>query len=243
MTETYCSHNEDKEILETFSSGKGGYFVDIGANDGVTGSNSYLLEKNGWQGLLVEPNPSLVDELKKIRSSSIVPYLVSDQMGEVTFHIVSGPGNLHGLSRIDATPEFFDHIKKHGGEVTEKKVLCKGLTTILDENNAPENLEFLSIDVEGHELAVLETLDFSKYHPQIIMLEDNSKGFDKGPMLFLKEKGYERVHRTGVNDWYTKDLKNRFFFKRLRSQFTFLRWDLKRSMYRLLNKELKNELI
>lgn len=243
MSETYCSHNEDREMLELFGNLEAPFYVDVGANDGITGSNSYLLEQNGWQGILVEPNPVLVEQIKGFRTANVVPCLISNELGEVDFHVVTGPGNLHGLSRIDATDDFFEHVKKHGGEVHCQKVTSKDLTMILRENNVPQNFEFLSIDVEGHELNVLETLDFETFSPQIIMLEDNSKGFDKKPLRFLESKGYSRVHRTGVNDWYTKDLKHLFAAKRLKAAITFMRWDLKRSLYRLIGKEYKNNLI
>lgn len=244
--ETYCSHNEDRLLFEFFKEidkESTGYYVDLGANDGITGSNSYLLEQQGWKGILIEPNPALQNILKEKRSGEVIPYLVSNDERELEFHLVDGPSNLHGLSRIDADEHFFKHVEKHGGTVKKVPLSCHPLTKILEENKVAKDFDFLSIDVEGHELNVLQTLDFDKFSPKIIMLEDNSKGANKGPLNYLKEFGYTRVNRTGVNDWYTRDFKGHFFFRRLKSNFTFIRWDLKRTFYKLINKEYDTGLV
>lgn len=62
-----------------------GIFVDVGANDGQMGSMTYELEKNGWSGILIEPNPILVINLKKIRTSPVFPYAISSTEGDLPF--------------------------------------------------------------------------------------------------------------------------------------------------------------
>ncbi len=242
---TYCSHFEDAKLLELFNRAKiyKGFYVDIGANDGVTGSNSLLLEESGWNGLLVEPNPCLHSVLNEKRKGILVPYLISKTDGEVEFNKVEGPENLHGLSRIDGDENFEKHVEKHGGRVVKLKLPCKPLTQILDDNQVDKKFDFLSIDVEGHELDVLKTLNFDKYSPKVIMLEDNSKGEDKAPAKYLKQFGYKRVCRTGVNDWYTKELVHLFTLEKIKSCFTHYRWDLKRKIYKLLGKKFESGLV
>lgn len=232
---SYCQSLEDifaLNFVKNVLGKKNGFYIDIGANDGVTGSNSKLLEEHGWQGVLVEPNPNLQAELKANRPLALIKqYAITDQT-QIEFNCVQGEGNLHGLSRIDDSQEFADHVEKHGGKIQKHIVMGKKLTDLLIEIDAPKDLDFLSIDVEGHELSVLKTLDFDRFQPKLICLEDNSKGECLENCNYLKDKGYVYICRTGVNDWYTlARYAGHFRFDRLHALFTKFRWRLKTKFY------------
>jgi len=93
--------------------------------------------------------------------------------------------------------------------------------------------------VEGRELNVLKTLDFSKYTPQLICLEDNSKGLCSKNCDFLKNKGYVYIARTGVNDWYTLEQYQKYYYlERLKACYTKTRWRLKHRLKSLLGLEI-----
>jgi len=89
QTEGYYGQcGQDKLIIETLFPGKtNGVFVDIGANDGVTFSNTYLLEKLGWSGLVIEPIPSIYEQLSTIRECITVSGCVSAVSGKETFRL------------------------------------------------------------------------------------------------------------------------------------------------------------
>ncbi len=246
--ESYCNDKIDIAIFEIFKKKfniSKGYFVDIGANDGITGSNTYLLEQNGWRGLLVEPNENLKAQLEKIRTNKIIYCAIADNDdGHITFNIVEGPENLHGLSRIESSERFLSHIKENGGKVVSKIVPTKKLTTLLNQNSAPAQIDFLSIDVEGHELTVLKTLDFLKFQPLIIICEDNSKGKNREVENYLKAKNYALVKRIGVNEIYTP---NKFIYKfslDLPAMYIkYWRWHVKRMLLSAIGAQDKNPLV
>ena len=216
-----------------------GIFVDVGANDGKIGSMTYELEKNGWTGILIEPNPVLVENLKKIRTSPVYPYAISSTEGELPFYIVEGPNNMHGLSRFNYTNEFEAHVKKEGGSVHPTIVHVKKISTIMNEAHNLERVDFLKIDVEGHELEVLKSFDFIKYRPRLIVTEDNFKDADKAVRHLLQTAGYVVIARDRINYWFAEkhEIKH-FLYDYLHSKIRFLRWDLKRFIYRLMNKKI-----
>ncbi len=219
-----------------------GFFVDVGANDGITGSNSKLFELQGWDGLMVEANEDHRDILSHRRWKTEFTAVSSED--QVEFNIVKGLGNLHGLSRIDACDKFHEHVKEQGGEVIKKTMPAKTLTRILEENDVKSEFDILSIDVEGHELPVLQTLDLKKFRPRLLLIEDNSKGEDQRVRDYLKTQGYCRVCRIGVNEIYsTSCLKGYFLWKSLQCKFTYLRWSLKRSFYGMIGKKAYNPYI
>lgn len=217
-----------------------GYFVDVGANDGKTGSMTYDLEKNGWTGILIEPNPILVESLKKVRTSPVFPYAISSLEGNLPFYIVEGPDNLHGLSRFNYTKEFEDHVKKSGGSVQKTIVHVKKISSIMEEAQNIDSVDLLKIDVEGHEFEVLKSFDFDKYRPRLIVTEDNFKDADKSVRNFLRSKGYEVIARDRINYWFApKSVVTHFLYDFLHARFRFIRWDIKRIIYRLMNKKFQ----
>ena len=244
--ESYCNDFIDVELVKIFQKKfkiSEGYFVDVGANDGVTGSNTYLFEKKGWKGLLIEPNQNLKKNLEKHRKMPIEFCAISSQE-TISFNIVEGPENLHGLSRIDCSNDFTEHIKKHGGKVIEKTIPAKKLGDLLIKHNVSKKFNLLSVDVEGHELTVLKTINLAEYKPQVIVSEDNFKGKDPKVKNYLKEQGYTLVRRIGVNEIYSPD---KYILKFLSSYITvrikYFRWQVKRFLLKLIGSEEQNQLI
>lgn len=217
-----------------------GKFVDVGANDGKTGSMTYDLEKEGWSGILIEPNPLLVENIKKTRTSPVFQNAISSKEGELPFYIVEGPSNLHGLSRFNYTKEFEDHVKRSGGEVKKTIVDVKKISTIMNEAKDLDKVDFLKIDVEGHELEVLKSFDFDKYRPTLIVTEDNFKDADKSVRHLLASKGYVVIARDRINYWFApKSEIKHFLYDYLHAKIRFVRWDIKRMLYGLVNKKVQ----
>lgn len=150
--------------LAPFLNFKGGVFIEAGANDGVSQSNTYYLEKaRGWRGVLVEPVPRLFEKCKNNRKKSVVYNcaLVSpEEEGDIVNICESGDRGL--LSKISENNNRLD------GVVTA--VCGRTLTSVLSEVRL-ERIDFFSLDVEGYELSVLKGFDFSKVTPRFILVE------------------------------------------------------------------------
>jgi FkbM family methyltransferase len=240
---SYCPDFLDLKLVDFFKHKFGieqGTFVDIGANDGITGSNSMLLEEKGWKGLLIEPNHKHAEALSK-RTGSKVFFIAISESPSVDFHVVDGPKNLHGLSRIQSSDIFREKIEKEGGQIVKLVLPAKRLTVLLDENQVNREFELLSIDTEGHELVVLKTLDFQFYQPKMIIVEDNSKGSNSTIDRYLSSKKYRRVSRIGVNEIYVHQIYFHFFWKEaLFCKLLYFRWSIKRLIYALFGLKPRN---
>ncbi len=230
---TYSQFGEDSKIINFFQNKSSNYYVEVGANDGIRDSNTALLEQDGWKGLLIEANPELIPLISQYRPNSIVIHsavVAPDKIGSIDFHqVVGGPTNLDGLSTTIGSDTLLSRIYSYGGEVQVVKVPATTLDDILMKNNVPHEFEFLSLDVEGAELEVLKGLSLNRFHPRIILIEDNSYGADLSVRNHLRQQGYIRVHRTGVNDWYVQAKDIGFFFKERIILFLRLtKWSLQR---------------
>lgn len=154
-----------------------GFFLEVGANNGFSESNTYYLERfRNWQGILIEPIPHLYQECVKERPKSQVfnCALVSQDFPDNEIEMMYG----HLMSLVTGA---FDDDKieaervaiagrKLGFTPYKIKVPAKTLTSILDEANV-DKINFFSLDVEGFELNALQGLDFDKYRPEFMLVE------------------------------------------------------------------------
>jgi len=182
-------------------------FVEVGGFDGVHYSNvRRLQEAHGWTGLSVEPVTKNYKKLSKSyqgRPVVCVHAAVGMQQGEAELHVSTYPhlpdwGSDVATFVPDRKAEW---VSKFSAEWTTERVSVKPLTTILDENGI-SRFDLLSVDVEGHDLVVVQSLDFTRFRPQLIVIE---YGKDRAPILaFLTEKGYTLHHDNGV-DLFMRD--------------------------------------
>jgi FkbM family methyltransferase len=148
-----------------------GYFVDVGAYDGVAYSNTYALEQLGWSGLCVEPESDAFGRCQAARSCPVMCVAASDYDGRIPFD-----GAVVGRGHYVAAARTLDHM--------------------LAEVEATQ-VDYLSIDVEGHELAVLAGIDLYSWGVQLLTVEHNL--YRDGPAhkdaiaAYLIERGYTRV--------------------------------------------------
>lgn len=172
--------NQLDHKLEKYMPYKNGFFIEAGANDGFTQSNTYYFEKLlGWQGILVEPIPELYERCVKERPNSKVfncALVSTDYNGRSVKMMYSNLMSLvQGAQKSDNAD--FAHVRR-GLEVQkiadtyEVEVPARTLTSILNEVGV-ETIDILSLDVEGYELNVLRGLDFNKYQPKYILVETN----------------------------------------------------------------------
>jgi FkbM family methyltransferase len=198
---SHAQFAEDRVLAEIFGERANGHCVEVGANDGVTGSASYLFERRGWQCLLVEPIPAMVQEIRRHRSCQVVNCAASSSEGEATFLVAEG---VEAVSGLDLTPERQEWIRQLGGTIKPLTVRTATLDRLLADAGFTE-LDFVTIDVEGHELSVLEGFDLDHYRPRIVIIEDNSIAGNASVARHMTNHGYVHFKRTGVNEWYAHE--------------------------------------
>jgi FkbM family methyltransferase len=184
-----------------------GVYIECGANDGITQSYTYELEKRNWIGILVEPSIQAYQKCIKNRSNRnifINCALVSDNIDNTIFGDFDG--NLMssvGGKRLNRT--YLDSVP------------CRTLTSILDEYKV-EKIDLFSLDVEGYELEVLKGLDFNKYSPNYLLIEIYSYNFDE-LFIFLRERNYDLIISTTnfnyVDNPFWDGTHNDYLFKKI----------------------------
>jgi len=198
----YSQFEQDKTVYENYFQGKtDGYFVDIGAHDGVTFSNSKFFEELGWNGICVEPNPIIFKQLQSTRTSKCVQKAVGDKKNYAQFfQITKGPDMLSGL--VDEFSQRGIKNIYNNLEDTESSFDYIDVELDLFENIVDfVEIDFLSIDTEGNELKILQTIDFDKYQIKVITVENNE--YDNRFINFLTSKGFTFVKRLGCDELYT----------------------------------------
>lgn len=230
--QSHGQFGEDRALREIFGDRAAGYCVEVGAYDGQTGSASYLFEKRGWECLLVEPIPALVEQIREHRACTVVNCAASDREGTASFFVAE---NFEEMSTLDLTPDRLEWITEVGGAVKEITVRTATLDTLLAEAGFPE-IQFITIDVEGHEMDVLKGFTLEKHRPRIVIIEDNSssddpraRGGDPRVGRHMSEHGYVHFRRTGVNEWYAQESDTELVradeLKRFRRAKTRQRWE------------------
>jgi FkbM family methyltransferase len=180
---------ETRLVWDFFDKKTSGIFVEVGANHPKDANQTWFLEQQGWSGLLVEPNPELFKLLCEQRPRSrAVQAAVGSQSGEV--ELLLGVDHQHST----LVPTLGDPMS--GKKV---KVPLRTLDSILREAGVTV-IDFLSIDVEGMELQVLQGLNLEKYAPRLILMEEHRRDYSKHN--HLRQHGYRLVRRTGRNNWY-----------------------------------------
>lgn len=141
--------------------GRQGFYVDSGANDAVTISNTVFFDWClGWKGLCVEPNPQYHANIRKYRSCTLLPECISDRDHQVPFQF-------HGVH------SYVDLSSPSNSNNSTSTVKCSTLESMLQRANVTDNtIDFWSLDVEGYEMTVLNTVDFKKIHVGALLIED-----------------------------------------------------------------------
>lgn len=205
----YSQFKEDEILARIFGDQPSGVCVEVGANDGVHGSTTLFFEQKGWDCILVEPNPSLADQLREVRSGRVFECAASSHTGSAILQMAEGEGLAHAVSTIENSDAATNTLRKHGAVVRPVKVTIRRLDDILAEAGV-ERIDFMSIDVEGHELEALKGFSIDRWRPGIMILEDNSNFRDHSVRDHLAARGYRRFRRSGVNDWYGRPDDMRF---------------------------------
>lgn len=203
MNKPYVSQfGEDRVLSWVFRRKPRGRCVEVGANDGQNDSTTLLLERKGWDCVLVEPNPELCSLIRQVRRARVFECAASSQVGTAVLNIAVGPGRAHGVSSVGEDDATRSRIAGFGFDARQVTVQTRTLDDLLQEAEFFAPIDFVSIDVEGHELEVLKGFDMARWRPRLMLMEDNSNHEDLAVPEYLREQGYVQLARTGVNDWY-----------------------------------------
>lgn len=200
-----CSqYRQDLFALAVSEFKRGGFFIEFGATDGIRFSNTYLLEKKfGWSGILAEPALSWHKDLDRNRTCLIEKSCVWHASSEVLdFREVSLSSELSGI--VSTMPK--DGWNKTREEGKNYKVSTISLLDMLKKHNAPYDIDYLSIDTEGSELAILKAFDFTLYNIKAISCEHNFTADRELIYNLLLSNGYKRMYQSvsHCDDWYVK---------------------------------------
>jgi FkbM family methyltransferase len=149
-----------------------GVFVEAGAHDGYTQSNTYWLERQGWSGVLVEAIPALAAKARsrRRRSQLVNSALVSDARPGDTVTITYGD-LMSVVADVEGAPAHAAQgARTAGSESYEVEVPARTLTQVLDEAGVGE-VDLLVLDIEGLELDVLRGLDLGRHAPRLMLIE------------------------------------------------------------------------
>lgn len=172
---------------------KGGFFVDLAANDAVTFSNTFSLEQRyGWRGLCVEPNPTYHQRLLQLRNCSVVAAAVSDVEGQASFEFLQEKPPLDE-SRYAYSHGVYGHLAKRMSK-TATAVWTVPFSKLLTETGVPRTIDFMSLDCEGSEEKVMQTFPWRTHIISVLAVEYPSAGLKAS----LEKHGYQSICRAGT---------------------------------------------
>ena len=199
---SYAQNYEDLHLARCFGDRPAGFYIDVGAGHPVHSNVSYLFYLRGWRGITVEPNPWLAQLSEAVRPRDRrIDSLLGAASGQAIYHMVEG---FHGLSTTveanaqAAQREFNRPMKSFPVPVTTLRALCG--------EYAPGEIDFLKIDVEGAEQAVLEGNDWARFRPKVIVAEAVAPitlqpAWENWEPILIAN-GYRFVFSDGLNRYY-----------------------------------------
>lgn len=204
------AHGQDAMVLSLLEGMRDGFFLDSGASDGLTGSNSWRLETEyGWSGICVEPNPAFFAALVANRGCLCVNCCLYTHDGRVDFveaGVLGGIASHHDPCLVAQARRSGILATDAAGEALVVERPARTVRSILDEHEAPRTIDYWSLDTEGSELAILESFPFDRYDVRIITVEHNFFPVREEIRAFLEARGYRRIAPLHVDDCYGRGL-------------------------------------
>ena len=202
----YSQDNEDHLLFRIFGGKPSGTAVEVGGFDGITYSNTYLFEKLGWRTLIIEPMPDYAAMIRKNRRAELFECAAGSCPGEATLTIAKGA---ESLSTLSPTGYQLKNMEHHAAGFEKITVPVRTLDEIF-ESAKIEVLDFITVDVEGHEKEALAGLKLPTWNPEIVIVEDPSMGAGSAVKEIMQAQGYSRFMTTGCNDWYAPRSNKQF---------------------------------
>lgn len=166
-TISYAQNQEDILLARAFPT-REGLYVDVGANHPVFHSVTKLFYDRGWTGINIEPSPPVFAQLQAARPHDVNLNIgVGDTAGMLTFYDTP---DRHGWASFRL--ELADHYRGLGVAVVERPVPVRTLADVCDEHVGDRTIDFLKVDAEGFEQQVLTGMDFRRWRPRVVIVEN-----------------------------------------------------------------------
>ncbi len=202
----YSQDNQDYIVYENFfKDQKDGFYCDIGGNHPLKINNTRYFEELGWDGVAFEPLPHMKKLWAEHRKAKLFPFALSDNEGEVIFTVVKDETGWEDmLSFVKETGEVESDF-----ETDEIQVQTKIFRKVMEDESIT-HIDYLSLDVEGHELNVLKGIDFTKIKINVLTIENNPPSCilygDENIRKFMFKNDYFLWGRTiGLDDIYVRN--------------------------------------
>ena len=193
---------QDLWALYELDDKRDGYFVEFGATNGITMSNSHVLEHHyGWTGIVAEPNPDFHERLGRERNCHISHDCVYSRSGEVMNFLCTEKAMFSRLQAIDPGDHNEVSMRRNHLEVPVRTI---SLDDLLDSFSAPDEIDYISVDTEGSELEILKAFDFDRRRVRLFTIEHNFTPMRAEIHALMTSKGYVRrfPEFTRFDDWY-----------------------------------------
>lgn len=203
-------------INEVFKGKRGGFFLEMGATNGIFVSNTLVLERDyGWTGICVEPSPVFFEDLKANRKCQCVNKCVDESGGEVEFLLAGEVGGIIDNDTDNSYEKRSEKLDEFRGQGKVIKVKTLTLEDLLDECGAPSVIDYFSLDVEGAETRILRNFNFNKYTFTALTIErptlELNKILFKNGYVFVKNVRFDTfyVHKSydGIDDIKKRSFK------------------------------------
>lgn len=188
---SFSQFGEDLILRNFFTGRKNGFYVDVGAHHPIRYSNTYYFYKCGWRGITIDPLPGSKRQFERIRPrDTSLEIGIADKAGEIRYYSFKEPlENTFSKAKADQINQKLNPLR----EIITVKVLP--LSDVLKVHlPASTKIDFLNIDAEGYDLAVLQSNDWSRYVPSIIVVENwnfNVNVINNDPLTsYLHSLGY-----------------------------------------------------
>ena len=204
---SFSKSGDDIQLYKLINKTEPGVYVDIGAWHPVKASNTYFFYFRGWKGICVDPNPDMALLFQKYRNADTFINKAVGYGKDKLYYMLEESSSSMNTFDLD----FLKENNLEGTIIETKKLNFISLEKLLDENlKVDERLDFFDIDVEGLDLQVLESNNWGKYRPKIIIVETHislEKDLDSQIVKFLDSVNYRIIAKSVI----AGNLGNLFF--------------------------------
>lgn len=225
MIKYFSQYGQDEFIDKVVLNKKWkGFFVDIGAHDGISLSNSYFFETaRKFKGLCIEPNPMVFEKLKHNRKCDLLNRCIGELEKEVKFLAIEGYAEMLSGIIDKYHPNHLKRIESYINELggVKKEIIVQAIPLQNIEILLMANIDYMSIDTEGNEFDILQSIDFNRIHINSLSIENNYH--DKKIEVLMSSSGFIKVYRLGDDDIYLHRSKYNWAFRIRRRVYQYLK--------------------
>ena len=194
---------QDLFVINELNYLKKGYFIEIGAANGIDLSNTYMLEKKfNWEGIVVEPAKAWVDQLIKNRKCKISNDCLYSESGKIVEFFETTKPEFSTINISGKQKDIHEDYRNKNNQKYELKTIS--FTDFSKKYNIPNNIDYVSIDTEGTEYEILKSIDLNKFKIKVFTIEHNFSANREKIAKYLNKHGYARVmeEHSYIDDWY-----------------------------------------